>query len=111
MQVYKQKLKHVLLEQQSATTGSQTDAAISRFLVQKQNGDTELRLQNDAHNLQADYRKKKLHNENLLKELKLVSLDLWSITFLSFLLLVLFLFPTSFSCMCCWSLVPADLFD
>lgn len=78
MQVYKQKLKHVLLEQQSANTGLQTDAAITRSLVQKRNADTELRLQNDAHNLQADYREKKLHNENLLKELKLVSLDSWS---------------------------------
>lgn len=76
-QVYKQKLKHVLLEQQSATTGLQTDAATARSLVQNQNANTELRLQNDGHNLQADFREKKLHNENLLKELKLVSLDLW----------------------------------
>lgn len=76
LQVYKQKLKHVLLEQQSGNTGLQTDAALTRLLVQKRNADTELRLQNDAHNLQADYREKKLHNENLLKELKLVSLDL-----------------------------------
>lgn len=69
--VYKQKLKHVLLEQQSATTGLQTDAATARSLVQNRNANTELRLQNNGHNLQADFREKKLHNENLLKELNL----------------------------------------
>ncbi|KAM6935748.1 dynein regulatory complex subunit 4-like [Lycodopsis pacificus] len=70
--VYKQKLKHVLSEHHSTISGLKVDAIASTMLVQNQHTQSELRLQRDLHDLQADFREKKLHNENN-KELKLVS--------------------------------------
>lgn len=75
-QVYKQKLKHVLSEHQSTTCGLKKDAAAERSLVQNQNAQAELRLQNEMHDLQADFREKKHHDQIVISELKLVSLGL-----------------------------------
>ncbi|KAM6942380.1 dynein regulatory complex subunit 4-like [Lycodopsis pacificus] len=68
--VYKQKLKHVLSEHHGIISGLKVDAVASTMLVQNQHTQSELRLQRDLHDLQADFREKKLHNEND-KELKL----------------------------------------
>lgn len=75
-QVYKQKLKHVLSEHQSTTCGLKKDAAAERSLIQNQNAEAELRLQNEMHDLQADFREKKHHDQIVISELKLVSLGL-----------------------------------
>lgn len=75
-QVYKQKLKHVLSEHQSATCGQKKDAAAERSLIQNRNAAAELRLQNEMHDLQADFREKKHHDQIVISELKLVSLGL-----------------------------------
>ncbi|XP_068582653.1 dynein regulatory complex subunit 4-like [Cebidichthys violaceus] len=69
--VYKQKLKHVLSEHHGTVSGLKVDAVASTALVQNQNTQSELGLQRELHGLQADFREKKLHNENIIKELKL----------------------------------------
>ncbi|XP_031732469.1 dynein regulatory complex subunit 4-like isoform X2 [Anarrhichthys ocellatus] len=69
--VYKQKLKHVLSEHHGTISGLKVDAVASTTLVQNQHTQSELGLQRELHGLQADFREKKLHNENIIKELKL----------------------------------------
>lgn len=74
VQVYKQKLKHVLAEHHGAISVLKTDGIASTSLIQNQHTESEVALQGEKHGLQADLREKKLHNENCIKELKLVSL-------------------------------------
>ncbi|KAK9540771.1 hypothetical protein VZT92_003201 [Zoarces viviparus] len=69
--VYKQKLKHVLSEHHDTVSGLKVDAVTSTALLQNQHTQSELGLQRDLHDLQADFREKKLHNGNLNKELEL----------------------------------------
>lgn len=72
--MYKQKLKHVLSEHHDTISGLKMDGVASTSLIQNQHAQSELGLQGERHGLQADFREKKLHNENCIKELKLVSL-------------------------------------
>ncbi|KAK9532283.1 hypothetical protein VZT92_009674 [Zoarces viviparus] len=69
--VYKQKLKHVLSEHRGTISGLKVDAVASAALLQNQHTQSELWLQRELLGLQADFREKKLHNENIIKELKL----------------------------------------
>lgn len=72
--MYKQKLKHVLSEQHDTISGLKMDGVASTSLIQNRHTQSELGLQREMHGLQADFGEKKLHNENCIKELKLVSL-------------------------------------
>ncbi|KAK5865479.1 hypothetical protein PBY51_019746 [Eleginops maclovinus] len=69
--VYKQKLKHVLSEQHNTVSGLKIDGVASTGLIQQQQTEAELGLRRGVHSLQADFREKKLHNGNCIKELKL----------------------------------------
>ncbi|KAM6943971.1 dynein regulatory complex subunit 4-like [Lycodopsis pacificus] len=69
--VYKQKLRHVLSEHHGTISGLKVDAVASTMLVQNQHTQSELGLQRDLHDLQADFREKKFHSENNKNELKL----------------------------------------
>ncbi|XP_068451836.1 dynein regulatory complex subunit 4-like [Clinocottus analis] len=69
--VYKQKLKHVLSEQHGTISGLKADGVASTALLQNQNTLSELGLHRELHGLQADFREKKDHKENGIKELKL----------------------------------------
>ena len=72
--MYKQKLKHVLSEQHNTVSGLKIDGVSSSGLIRLQNAEKELGLRRETHGLQGDFGEKKLHNENCIKELKLVRL-------------------------------------
>lgn len=72
VQVYKQKLKHVLSEQHNTVSELKMDGVTASSLIQNQHTETELGLRTNTHGLQADVREKQLRNENCIKELKLV---------------------------------------
>lgn len=74
VQVYKQKLKRVLSEQHNTTSGLKMDSVAASSLIQDQHTEAELGLRRQVHGLQADFREKQRHNQNCIKELKLVSL-------------------------------------
>lgn len=88
VQVYKQKLKHVLSEHHNTTSGLKMDGTAASSLIQNQRAEAELGLRGEAHGLQGDFREKERHNQNCIKELKLVSLqvDAWQL-FAGFFLL------------------------
>ncbi|KAK2817593.1 hypothetical protein Q5P01_025784 [Channa striata] len=69
--VYKQKLKHVLSEHHNSVSELKLDGVAASSLMQDQHTESELRLQNITHGLQADLREKQLQNQNCIKELKL----------------------------------------
>ncbi|XP_068566651.1 dynein regulatory complex subunit 4-like isoform X2 [Cebidichthys violaceus] len=71
MTVYKQKLKHVLSEHHNTVSGLKVDAVASTTPVQSQLTQSELGLQRELEGLQAEFREKKLHNENNIMGLKL----------------------------------------
>uniref|UniRef100_A0A1A8NBM4 Dynein regulatory complex subunit 4 n=1 Tax=Nothobranchius pienaari TaxID=704102 RepID=A0A1A8NBM4_9TELE len=56
--VYKQKLKHVLSEQQNTISEMKMDTACSALLVLNQNTDSELKLHRGLQNLQMDFQEK-----------------------------------------------------
>lgn len=68
---YKQKLKHVLNESQSQQSAVKIDAVTINSVVQNQHTEVELGMWKEIHDLKADYRQKKIYNQNCLKELKL----------------------------------------
>lgn len=72
VQVYKQKLKHVLSEHHNTVSELKMDEVAASSLIQNKHTETELGLRKNAHGLQADLREKQLQNENCIKELKLV---------------------------------------
>lgn len=74
VQVYKQKLKHVLSEQHNTTSGLKMDGVAASSLIQNQQTEAELGLRREVHGLQADFREEERHNLNCIKELKLVGL-------------------------------------
>ncbi|XP_038157680.1 dynein regulatory complex subunit 4-like [Cyprinodon tularosa] len=67
--VYKQKLKHVLSEQHNAVFEVKADAISSSLL--RQNSKSELELRGKVLNLQAESRVKKFAEHNSIKQLKL----------------------------------------
>uniref|UniRef100_A0A3Q2GJA7 Dynein regulatory complex subunit 4 n=1 Tax=Cyprinodon variegatus TaxID=28743 RepID=A0A3Q2GJA7_CYPVA len=67
--VYKQKLKHVLSEQHNAVFEVKADAISSSLL--RQNSKSELKLRGKVLNLQAESRVKKFAEHNSIKQLKL----------------------------------------
>lgn len=73
IQVYKQKLKHVLSEHHTAISELKTDGSVSSSLIQNQHTETELELLKETQGLQADVREKELHRQMYNKEMKLVS--------------------------------------
>ncbi len=73
VQVYKQKLKHVLAEHHNTISGMKMDGVASTSLLQNEHTASELGLQRETQDLQADLSEQRIHNETCIKELKLVS--------------------------------------
>lgn len=71
-QVYKQKLKHVLSEQQDVISEIKNDAAAATTLDQNQKSEAELDLRRLIQAQQANVREKRSQEANNIKELKLV---------------------------------------
>ncbi|KAG7231823.1 hypothetical protein INR49_010286 [Caranx melampygus] len=69
--VYKQKLKHVLLEQHGAVSELKTDAVASALLIQNQQTCSELKLRGGVQDMEAELRERTLQSQNCIKELKL----------------------------------------
>lgn len=87
VQVYKQKLKHVLSEHHNVVAELKIDGVAASSLIQNQHREAELELRKDIQAQQAEFREKECYNQNCLEELQLVSLTS------SFRLGVRFLFP------------------
>uniref|UniRef100_A0A1A8EE64 Dynein regulatory complex subunit 4 n=1 Tax=Nothobranchius kadleci TaxID=1051664 RepID=A0A1A8EE64_NOTKA len=68
--VYKQKLKHVLSEQQNTISEMKMDTACSALLVQNQNTDSGLELHRGLQNLQMDFQEKLIQEGISIKELR-----------------------------------------
>lgn len=68
---YKQKLKHVLNESHSQQSVVKIGAIAINLGVQNEHTEVELGMWKEIHDLKADYRQKKIYNQNCLKELKL----------------------------------------
>uniref|UniRef100_A0A1A8V8E0 Dynein regulatory complex subunit 4 n=1 Tax=Nothobranchius furzeri TaxID=105023 RepID=A0A1A8V8E0_NOTFU len=69
-QVYKQKLKHVLSEQQNTISEMKMDTACSALLVQNQNTDSGLELHRGLQNLQMDFQEKLIQEGISIMELR-----------------------------------------
>lgn len=69
--VYKQKLKHVLSEQQDAVVDARTDGVSSSSLLQKRNAESELGLRGEVRELREDSREKELQEHSATKRLRL----------------------------------------
>ncbi|XP_057699609.1 dynein regulatory complex subunit 4 isoform X1 [Corythoichthys intestinalis] len=69
--VYKQKLKHVLSEQHAAVVDKKIDSSSAAWLTRRHHTDAELRLRRHSQNVQADAREKKLNSHKSIQELKL----------------------------------------
>ncbi|XP_077575533.1 dynein regulatory complex subunit 4-like [Stigmatopora nigra] len=69
--VYKQKLKHVLSEQHTAVVEKKIESSTAAWLARRQHTDAEIRLRRHSQNVQADAREKKLNSHKCIQELKL----------------------------------------
>ncbi|XP_077428299.1 dynein regulatory complex subunit 4-like isoform X2 [Vanacampus margaritifer] len=69
--VYKQKLKHVLSEQAAAAADKKTDGGAAAWQLRRRHADGELRVRRRGHNQQADARRDKLSGHKSVQELKL----------------------------------------
>jgi len=73
VQVYNQRLKHVLSEHRDAANALKADGVTSTVPLLSRHAQAELELRREALRLQAASREQMLHGENELTELKLVS--------------------------------------
>ncbi|XP_036441402.1 dynein regulatory complex subunit 4 [Colossoma macropomum] len=71
IKVYKQKVKHLLYEQQNSIAELKTEGVVATKLMQKEHGDLENELRKGMRTLKVDLREQELSNENLIKSLKL----------------------------------------
>lgn len=72
VQVYKQKLRHVLSEQQNAIIELKMDAVAATSLVNRKHAQSELTLHGNIEGLQAELTEKKFLIESRIKELQRV---------------------------------------
>ena len=87
VQVYKQKLNHILSECHNMVADLKIDSVAASSLIQNQHREAELELRKDIQGQQAEFREKECYNQNCLEELQLVRLTS------SLTLGVCFLFP------------------
>lgn len=71
-QVYKQKVKHLLYEQQNNIVELKTEGVVATKLMQKEHADQENDLRKAMRSLKVDLKEKELSDENQMKSLKLV---------------------------------------
>lgn len=71
IKVYKQKVKHLLYEQQNSLSELKAEGVVSTKLLQKEHADLEKQLHKDLCNLKMDLKKQEMSSENVLKRLQL----------------------------------------
>lgn len=71
--MYKQKVKHLLYEQQNSITELKTEGVVATKLLEKEQAEVESELQRAKRNLKVDLKEQELSTENYVKNLKLVS--------------------------------------
>ncbi|KAF7699371.1 dynein regulatory complex subunit 4 [Silurus meridionalis] len=71
IRVYKQKVKHLLYEQQNSITELKSEGVVAIKLLEKEQADQENELRKGLRSLKIDLREKELSNENHIKNLKL----------------------------------------
>ncbi|KAI4875249.1 hypothetical protein NFI96_006676 [Prochilodus magdalenae] len=71
IKVYKQKVKHLLYEQQNSISELKTEGVLATKLMQKEHADLEKELRKGMRTLKVDLKEQELSNENLTKSLKL----------------------------------------
>ncbi|KAB5575183.1 hypothetical protein PHYPO_G00217930 [Pangasianodon hypophthalmus] len=71
IRVYKQKVKHLLYEQQNGITELKTEAVVATKLLEKEQADLENELRRGVRSLKVDLKEQELSNENYIKNLKL----------------------------------------
>lgn len=72
LQVYKQKVKHLLYEHQNNIAELKTEEVLAGKVMQKEHGEQEKELRRAVRALKVDYKEQELEHENLVKSLKLV---------------------------------------
>ncbi|KAL7878490.1 hypothetical protein AOLI_G00094640 [Acnodon oligacanthus] len=70
IKVYKQKVKHLLYEQQNSIAELKTEGVIATKLMQKEHADLENDLRKGMRTLKVDLKEQELSSENLIKSLK-----------------------------------------
>ncbi|KAL1256487.1 hypothetical protein QQF64_012032, partial [Cirrhinus molitorella] len=71
IKVYKQKVKHLLYEQQNMLSELKAESVVSTKLLQKEHADLENKLQKDMCCLKVDIKEQELSSENVIKNLHL----------------------------------------
>lgn len=71
--MYKQKVKHLLYEQQNSITELKTEGVVATKLLEREQAEVESELQRAKRNLKVDLKEQELSTENYVKNLKLVS--------------------------------------
>lgn len=72
LQVYKQKVKHLLYEQQNSIAELKTEGVVATNLLEKEQSDLENELRRGIRNLKLGLKEQELSSENYIKNLKLV---------------------------------------
>ncbi|TSL47612.1 Growth arrest-specific protein 8 [Bagarius yarrelli] len=72
IRVYKQKVKHLLYEQQNSIAELKTEGVVATKLLEKEQADHENELRRGIRGLKVDLKEQELSNENYIKNLKLV---------------------------------------
>ncbi|XP_017544335.1 dynein regulatory complex subunit 4 [Pygocentrus nattereri] len=70
IKVYKQKVKHLLYEQQNSIAELKTEGVVATKLMQKEHADLENDLRKGMRTLKVDLKEQELSSENLIKSLK-----------------------------------------
>ncbi|XP_056621939.1 dynein regulatory complex subunit 4 isoform X1 [Triplophysa dalaica] len=71
IKVYKQKVKHLLYEQQNSLSELKAEGVVSTKLLQKEHTDLETQLHKDLRSLKVELKEQELSSENVLKSLQL----------------------------------------
>ncbi|KAK3570963.1 hypothetical protein QTP86_031235 [Hemibagrus guttatus] len=71
IRVYKQKVKHLLYEQQNSIVELKTEGVVATKLLEKEQADLENELRRGMRNLKVDLKEHEFSNENYIKNLKL----------------------------------------
>ncbi|XP_077060481.1 dynein regulatory complex subunit 4 isoform X3 [Siphateles boraxobius] len=71
IKVYKQKVKHLLYEQQNMLSEVKAESVVSTKQLQKENAVLQHHLQKDMRNLKVDLKEQELSSENMLKSIHL----------------------------------------
>ena len=74
-QVYKQKVKHLLYEHQNYISELKAENTVALKLAQNENRGSELELRKDKRSLKVELKEQQLAHEEIIKNMKKVSLD------------------------------------